>query len=300
MTTATTTRLPAQVWRARAEDHASRADALTTDHRERRARGAKHAIEDFLYEYYSLRPSHLRRWHPGPQVVLEPGPVGQVPHATWRWYRADDDGVRLDVDAFLADRGDTVRYVHGLLEATASRRPYSGCFGLHEWAMVYRQREHRHPLPLRLGQEGTDAVVEAHRIRCSHFDAFRFFTPDAAPRNALQPTRATQPMLEQPGCLHANMDVVEGIRGTSKDGEAPPLTRETQVLYEQPGCLHANMDLTKWCMKLGPAVPGDLLLDSFELAHEIRYLDMQASPYDLSSLGERAVAIETPNGAHRR
>lgn len=260
MTTATTTRLPAQVWRARAEDHASRADALTTDHRERRARGAKHAIEDFLFEYYSLRPSHLRRWHPGPQVVLEPGPVGQVPHATWRWYRADDDGVRLDVDAFLADRGDTVRYVHGLLEATASRRPYSGCFGLHEWAMVYRQREHRHPLPLRLGQEGTDAVVEAHRIRCSHFDAFRFFTPDAAPRNALQPTRATQPMLEQPGCLHA------------------------------------NMDLLKWCLKLGPLVPGDLLLDCFELARDIRRLDMQASPYDVSSYGEPAVAIETPDG----
>jgi len=78
--------------------------------------------------------------------------------------------------------------------------------------------------------------------------------------------------------------------------EPQPLTRQTQVLYEQPGCLHANMDLTKWSMKLGPAVPGDLLLDCFELAGEIRLLDMQASPYDLSSLGERAVAIETREG----
>jgi len=38
------------------------------------------------------------------------------------------------------------------------------------------------------------------------------------------------------------------------------------------------------------------LLDRCELAGEIRLLDMQASPYDLSSLGERAVAIETREG----
>jgi hypothetical protein len=56
------------------------------------------------------------------------------------------------------------------------------------------------------------------------------------------------------------------------------------------------MDLMKWALKLGPAVPGDLLLDCFELAREIRTLDMRASPYDVSSLGESAVAIETPEG----
>src|SRR5690606_27215840 len=91
-------------------------------------------------------------------------------------------------------------------------------------------------------------------------DAFRFFTPDAVPLNRLQPTRATQ------------------------------------VAMEQPGCLHANMDCLKWALKLGPAVPGDLLLDCFELAGDIRLLDMQASPYDVSSLGERGVAIETVDG----
>ena len=47
-------------------------------------------------------------------------------------------------------------------------------------------------LELRLGAEGTDRVVEEHRIRCSHFDAFRFFMPQAAPMNELQPTRETQ------------------------------------------------------------------------------------------------------------
>ncbi|GEA81976.1 3-methyladenine DNA glycosylase [Cellulomonas uda] len=253
--------LPHATWRRTADAHAARADAATAGHRERRSRHERHAIEDFLFEYYPTKPALLRRWHPGAGVALEPGPDGPAPHAAWRWYIVDDDGrTRLDVDAFLAERGDTVRYVAAIVGATAARPAATGCFGLHEWAMVYREEEHRHPLPLRLGGRGTDEVVEAHRIRCTHVDAFRFFTPDAAPRNTLQPTRESQPALEQPGCLHA------------------------------------NMDLYKWALKLGPLVPGDLLLDCFELAREIRTTDMQASPYDVSSYGLEPVAIETPDG----
>jgi hypothetical protein len=130
--------------------------------------------------------------------------------------------------------------------------------------MVYRDhaagRASRHPLPLRLGPERTDAVVESHSIRCTHFDAYRFFTPEAAGLNAERPTR------------------------------------DTQSALEQPGCLHANMDLYKWAVKLTPAVPGELVLDCFELARDVRALDMQASPYDVSSFELDAVAIETPGG----
>jgi hypothetical protein len=249
-------------WHARAAEHAARADALTAGHRARRAAGERHAVEDFLFEYYPAKPAQLRRWHPGAGVALEAGAEPPA-HAAWRWYRTGADGaVTLDVPAFLADRGSTVQYVHALLSATAARPAATGCFGLHEWAMVYREREgeHRHGLPLRLGGAGTDAVVESHRIRCSHIDAFRFFTPDAAPLNTLRPTR------------------------------------ETQVAMEQPGCLHANMDLYKWALKLGPAVPGDLLLDAFALAREIRVADMQASPYDVTAYGLEPIAIETPEG----
>ncbi|MGK5114312.1 3-methyladenine DNA glycosylase [Geodermatophilus sp. CPCC 205506] len=254
-------RLAAEVWTARSAAHAARADALTAGHRERRATGRSHPVEDFLYEYYSTRPAVLRRWHPGAGTALAPSAAGPAPHAGRRWYATDDDGaVVLDSEAFLADRGDTVRFVRDLLAATAGRPAFLGCFGLHEWAMVYRQDEHRHPLPLRLGQAGTDAVVEAHPIRCSHFDAFRFFTPAAVGLNRLRPTRATQPDLEQPGCLHA------------------------------------TMDLYKWATKLGPAVPGELLLDCFELARDVRELDMRASPYDLRAHGRTPVRIETPEG----
>lgn len=257
--------VPRDAWEPQADAHAVRADALTAVWRAARDRGEAHAIEDFLFTYYPTRVSHLRRWHPGPGVVL----AGAAEHAGWRWYRETPlpdggTGATLDVDAFLADRGDTVRYVRALVSATAGRPGTFGCFGLHEWAMVYRDRaagrDHRHPLPLRLGHDGTDAVVESHRIGCSHFDAYRFFTPEAADRNQLRPTRERQPAMEQPGCLHA------------------------------------GMDLYKWALKLGPAAPGALLLDAFELARDIRYTDMAAAPYDVSSYGVEAVPIETPDG----
>ncbi len=56
------------------------------------------------------------------------------------------------------------------------------------------------------------------------------------------------------------------------------------------------MDVYKWAMKLGPLVPGELLLDTFELARDIRLLDMQASPYDMRPWGAEPVRIETPDG----
>lgn len=248
-------------WSPLAEAHAQRADALTASYRARRRTGQPHAVEDFLFTYYPTRSAVLRRWHPGVGVGLAPGPGGGAPHQQWRWYTTGGDGiVRLDTVAYLAGRVESVRFVHRLLSAIAARPAFTGCFGLHEWAMVYRQREHRHPLPLRLGQPGTDAVVESHQIRCSHYDAFRFFTPAAVGLNRVQPTRGTQ------------------------------------VELEQPGCLHAAMDCHKWATKLGPAVPGELALDCFELARDVRLLDMQASPYDLSCYGEPAVAIETAEG----
>ena len=232
-----------------ADAHAERADAFTAGRRERRSRQQKHAIEDFLFEYYPVTPAALRRWHPGVGVALD-GP--RPARATGAGTGPTDGTVTLDVDAFLADRGDAVRFIHGLLTATLGRPALTGCFGLHEWAMVYRETdEHRHPLPLRLGAAGTDAVVETHKIRCTHFDAYRFFTPDAVELNTLRPTRGSMTAMEQPGCLHAGMDVY------------------------------------KWATKLGPAVPGDLLLDCFELARDIRTLDMQASPYDVTDVRPR-------------
>lgn len=58
-------------------------------------------------------------------------------------------------------------------------------------------------LPLRVSQEVLNEFVEGRPIRCTHFDAFRFFTPEAQPLNTLAPQmqhrEAAQTALEQPG-----------------------------------------------------------------------------------------------------
>lgn len=247
-------------WQEHESAHAARADRLTVAHLARR--GAKHPVEDFLFRYYNFPPGKLRRWHPGPGVVLDD--AGRMPRATWSGYLTlADGGVTLDHAAVATKRATTITFVRSLLSATMSRPAFTGCFGLHEWAMVYRLApgEVRHEdYPLRLSPTETDRVVESHSLRCSHFDAYRFFTPEAVPRNATQPTR------------------------------------EGQVRQEQPGCLHAGMDVYKWAHKLTPLVPGDVLLDAFELARDIRVLDMRASPYDLVDLGYAPIRIETPEG----
>jgi hypothetical protein len=253
--------LPEAEWQHRQARHQEQVDELLSGHRERADRGRPHPVEDFLFSYYSFRPSQLRRWHPGAGVALA-GPAA-TERLAWREHVLVDGAVTLDVDLFLARRGAALRHVVDLLAATAARPAQLGCFGLHEWAMVYRQDadQVRHAdRPLRLGAAGTDAVVEEHRIRCTHHDAFRFFTAPARPLNLLQPARTDQ------------------------------------VALEQPGCLHATMDLYKWAYKLTPAVGSDLTLECFLLARHTRELDMRASPYDLSELGYLPVRIETADG----
>lgn len=275
--------LPRAEWSRRERAHRQRADALTAGHRARRARHERHPVEDFLWTYYSVKPGELRRWHPGAGVVLEGAAEDR---AGWRYYRAAsghchgsgsgvdsgsgfdpgssiDPGSRpdatLDLPAYFSKRGGTVDYVERLLGATLERTAQFGCFGLHEWAMVYRlgPEQVRHVgLPLRIGHEATDRVVESHRIACTHFDAYRFFTPEASPLNTLRPTRETQ----------------------------------------------AGMDVYKWAAKLGPIVPGEVLLDAFVLARDIREVDMRASPYDVTGYAGAAgsplapIAIETAAG----
>ena len=56
------------------------------------------------------------------------------------------------------------------------------------------------------------------------------------------------------------------------------------------------MDLYKWALKLAPATPSELVADCFELAADVRTLDMRASPYDLTDLGHPPFRIETAAG----
>jgi hypothetical protein len=242
-------------WQGQRDAHVARVRRWTDPLRARRARGERHPVLDFLFTYYSHRPARLLRWHPGPGVEL----AGASEFLRWPAYVATTGGVALG--AVPSARRQGIEFVHALLTATATREPRFGCFGLHEWAMVYRSDDVRHEdWPLRLGDAGTDAVVESLPVRCTHFDAFRFFTPAARPLNLVQPQRTDQ------------------------------------VALEQPGCLHAGMDLYKWSYKLDPFAPSSLVADCFALALDIRGLDMRASPYDLAALGYEPVRIETADG----
>ena len=254
-------------WRTQEAEHRTRAQRHTAGHLARRHEQRKHPIEDFLFVYYDFSPGKLSRYSPGPGIALQCDEHQRSPMTGMKFVRRVSTHLGpadvVDVEAFLTARARTIDWVRMLVSATKDRPAHHACFGLHEWAMVYglKPGEKRHEqLPLRLGQEATDAVVEASDIRCTHFDAFRFFTPPAVPRNAHQ------------------------------------LSRDDQLAFEQPGCLHAGMDLYKWAYRLWPYVPSALVLDAFELAKDIRTLDMEASPYDVRGLGYGVVPVETPAG----
>ena len=271
--------LEESVWHSRRDLHQARVDSWVQPHLRRRKARQSHPVEDFLFTYYSHRPAALRRWHPGFGCILSG--VDSSSYLTLKGYvgvstlRQAPDIASSTTGAVPGATGVTVprEYVDSqrpllssidrLLTVTSNRPAQLGCFGMHEWAMVYRA-EHagvRHSAwPLRLGATETDDVVDTHRIACSHFDAFRFFTPAAQPLNILQPRH------------------------------------DDRAAFEQPGCLHAGMDLYKHAFRLSPMICSDLVADCFELARDIRVLDMRASPYDLSTLGYPPVKVETAEG----
>jgi hypothetical protein len=216
-------------------------------------------VYDFLFDYYSCRPAHLERWSPGVNVWLENASHTEFPES---WPMEErDGGLVLTSPSLPGERLPGWLWITQLLTQTENRPAQLGCYGLHEWAMVYRSSEVRHAAqPLRLAPAALADFVESQALVCSHFDAFRFFTSGARPLNRLQ------------------------------------LTRDTQHEMDQPGCLHANMDLYKWAYKASPWVPSELVADCFQLALKIRELDMRASPYDLRELGFEPVAIETEAG----
>lgn len=252
------TTLPESEWRMRKQDHERRIDALIESRHERRLRGEPHPIDDFLFDYYPYSVGRLRTWHPGFGYRLA-GDAREFLTRTGYEQFPDGIGVGCPPATVLA----RLRIAQRVLEGTDSRPAQYGCFGLHEWAMVdgltQEQIRHEH-VPLRLAPERITEVVDEIGLRCTHVDAYRFFTESAVPKNSLTPTRATQPHVEQAGCIHA------------------------------------NMDLYKYAMWGSPYVPSDLVADAFALARRARGIDMAASPYDCRAFGIEPIAVETPEG----
>lgn len=247
-------------WRTQEKAYIKSITPIVNAHVARRANGVKHPVIDFLFEYYHFKPSRLLHWSPGTGIILEGENAGKF--LSNPAYRKFDAGIRVDPSTFPRHRIEGLTWIIELLEKTASHPPVFGCLGLHEWCMVYEKSGIRHQeLPLRLSHARTREIVETHPVNCSHYDAFRFYSPSARQLNRQAPTRARMP--EQ----------------------------------EQPGCLHTNMDLYRWSYKFHPWISSGLIGSCFLLALDIRETDMRASPYDLQGYCDKpAIRIETPEG----
>lgn len=253
------TSLTKEQWLQQREEHRNRLLPWVVAHRERAARGIRHPVYDFLFTYYSCSAGRILRWSPGLGVMLRdarswetdwPRQMCDVPGGCW-----------LDSTAFSVQRFDYLQWAIKYLETVNGREPSFHCFGLHEWAMVYRCDRVRHEkFPLRLSNEAIAAVVEEQGLRCTHFDAYRFFTPAAVLQNRIA------------------------------------LTRAAAIDHDQGGCIHANMDLYKFAFSIAPFLPSSIVADAFEHAVAAREIDMRASPYDLRSLGFDPIPIETREG----
>jgi hypothetical protein len=247
-----------EVWERRARLHQQRVQPWIAPYLDQKSRQAKHPVYDFLFQYYSFRPAQLARWSPGPNVTIEAEQIDDLPGPRKSWERAGDG---WKVVPFPNARREYLEWAIRFLGTTAMRDPNFCCFGLHEWAMVYREESIRHfEVSLRLDRSAIAAVVDSQNLVCTHFDAFRFFTEPARKRNQTV------------------------------------LRRDTSVEMDQSGCIHVNMDLYRFCYKIAPWIESELLADAFELARFAREIDMRASPYQLREIGFDPIRVETADG----
>lgn len=246
-------------WRAQMDVHEQELAEILDEYLDKREQQHKDPVMDFLFEYYAFRPSRLRRWTPGFGVLLAGAGSANAPEISE--LSLTGNGAFLDPAHFPDNRKQAVRWILTVLENSGEKKPSFGCFGMHEWAMVYKKETVRHnQVPLRMDPDELARFVESRPLVCTHFDAFRFFSTPARPMNKFN------------------------------------LSREGFADMEQPGCLHTNMDLYKWAFKLYPWISGNTLREAFKLAVEARFIDMQASPYDLRNRGLEPIKIETKEG----
>jgi hypothetical protein len=257
--------LPHELWTSYAKKHADLVGPYADAFLKRRSLRQKHPVHDFLFTYYNCSPQKLKQWVPPYDKSLEVLANMHEEYA-WineSWFEQKENSLYLDRTRINPHTYGLASFVATLCTQISTRPSRFGCFGLHEWAMVYKSSpdQIRHNgYRLRLSPQELADFVESQIICCTHYDAYRFFTKEAHPLNTLNPRL------------------------------------ETRLEMEQGGCLHANMDVYKWSVKLWPWIGSDFIARAFFLALEGRELDMRASPYDLTDDGYAPLCIETEEG----
>lgn len=250
-------------WTQRAKAHLALVSPMTDAFLHRRGLGQKHPVHDFLFTYYNFSPAKLKHWVPSFEEALCLEKNGELPPFSDYWFEITGSTLQLNPKRLQGQALSLIAFIEELCLNLLARPPRFGCFGLHEWAMVYRlsSEEIRHSgYQLRLSPDALASFVESQNLNCTHYDAYRFFTPQAEPLNMYKPTL------------------------------------QTRLQNEQAGCLHANMDLYKWSTKLWPWIGSDFIAKAFLVATEGREIDMRASPYDLQNQGYSPIRIETDEG----
>ncbi len=253
------TTLSLEEWTRAKKEHEQAMNRILEPYLKKRSAHIKDPVLDFLFEYYNFRPAQLSRWSPGVGVKLEVNGEGPLPEISE--LAVKNDAAYLDEMNFPRKRLRSINWMLDLMQRTSETKPFYGCFGMHEWAMVYRADTVRHEqIPLRLSDDAIAEFVESRPLLCTHFDDFRFFTEKARPMNKHQ------------------------------------IERESLKDMEQQGCIHTNMDLYKWAFKMYPWISSETIRDAFSLAVFARTIDMKASPYDLEEFGLSPIMIETEEG----
>jgi hypothetical protein len=250
-------------WTQRAKKHAQLVSPIADAFLQRRTVHEIHPVHDFLFTYYPFSPAKLKQWVPSFEEALQIEGKKDLSNFGDHWFEVQNGALQLNPSRLQGQPLALIPFIEQLCNAVLERAPRFGCFGLHEWAMVYRlsQEQLRYTEhSLRLSPDELARFVEGQNLCCTHYDAYRFFTPAAKPLNILKPTL------------------------------------ETRLQNEQAGCLHANMDIYKWATKLWPWIGSDFIAKAFLLALEGRELDMRASPYDLQDRGYAPIRIETEGG----
>mmetsp|Transcript_11407 Transcript_11407/g.21113 ORF Transcript_11407/g.21113 Transcript_11407/m.21113 type:complete len:328 (-) Transcript_11407:1052-2035(-) len=274
-------------WRQAAENHATRiakllepgllpqASGLDAVSALRASHGLndRHPVFNFLAAYYGIKRGkqvrRLAKYSPGANVLLEGAVLASDAEVlgNFQAWSQTPSGVICRVPS--GKRASVQKALDRVIAASLNS-PVLKCFGMHEWAMLYSPDGAEHPpssdfqsLPLRVSQQVLNHTVESRGVYCTHYDAMRFFAPQAV----------------QFSHWHLKQ------RDHSK---------------ENPACVHAAMDLLSIAHKLFPLVSSELVGDTLELALAARKLDVRASPYDSRQLDQSLAPIEVETVEGRR
>ena len=222
----------------------------------------QHPLYNFIFKYYfSMSPKCLTHYSPGMNVLLldtdEPDSGASLAQSSWGDpYRPVSRGYVWDPAelAVPATKRRAMSHVLQLLQSIDKKPPSLRCYGLHEWAMVYIDGASRETaaapspklskfqsLPLRVTSESIRSVLQPDPaapplLRCTHYDAFRFFTDDGRVLNTVNSPVPARYVFSCPICR----GLILGVR----------CRREHILQLEQPGCIHVQMDLFKWDFSL--------------------------------------------------